>query len=68
METKNTLPQPKLMDKTDFFKNALEKINSKRLVYIGAGVLVFFLLPHILKGVGNTIRALKDCGDAIKGV
>lgn len=68
METKNTLPHPKLMDKNDFIKNALEKVTSKRVVYIGTGVLIFFLLPYILKGVGNTIRALKDCGDAIKGV
>ena len=68
METKNTLPQPKLMDKTDFIKTALEKVTSKRAIYYGTAILLFFLLPHILKGVGNTIRALKDCGDAIKGV
>lgn len=68
METKNTLPQPKLMDKNDFIKNALEKVTSKRVVYISTGVLIFLLLPYLLRSVGNTIRALKDCGDAIKGV
>lgn len=68
METKNTLPQPKLMDKNDFIKNALEKVTSKRVVYIGTGILIFLLLPYLLRSVGNTIRALKDCGDAIKGV
>ncbi len=68
METKNTLPQSKLMDKTDFIKTALEKVTSKRVVYIGTAVVIFLLLPYLLRGVGNTIRALKDCGDAIKGV
>ncbi len=68
METKNTLPQPKLMDKNDFIKNALEKVTSKRVVYISTGILIFLLLPYFLRSVGNTIRALKDCGDAIKGV
>jgi hypothetical protein len=68
METKNTLPQPKLMDKNDFIKNALEKVTSKRVVYISTGILIFLLLPYLLRSVGNTIRALKDCGDAIKGV
>ena len=68
METKNTLPQPKLMDKNDFIKNALEKVTSKRVIYVGFAVVGFILLPLILRGVGNTIRALKDCGDAIKGV
>lgn len=67
MQTK-TIPQQKLMDKNDFIKSALEKVTSKRVVYIGSGVLIFFLLPYILRGVSNTIRALKDCGDAIKGV
>jgi hypothetical protein len=67
MESK-TIPQQKLMGKTDFFKNAIEKVTSKRVLYIGTAVLVFILLPQIIKGVGNTIRALKDCGDAIKGV
>ena len=68
METKNTLPQPKLMDKNDFIKNALEKVTSKRVVYISTGILIFLFLPYLLRSVGNTIRALKDCGDAIKGV
>ncbi len=68
METKNIPPQSKIINKNDFIKSALEKVTSKRVVYIGTGVLIFFLLPYILRGVGNTIRAMKDCGDAIKGV
>ena len=42
MESK-TIPQQKLMDKTDFFKNAIEKVTSKRVLYIGTAVLVFIL-------------------------
>ena len=63
MENKYTITQPqsKMLDKTDFIKNALEKLTSKRVMYVGVTILGFILLSQILKGVGNTIRALKDC-------
>ena len=51
MQTKNTITQPqsKMLYKTDFIKNALEKVTSKRVMYVEVAILGFILLPQILK-------------------
>lgn len=63
MESKNTIPQPKIMTKNELLTSFLE---SKKTLYISLAVATFIFLPFILRKTSQIIDAFKEFSSTIK--